>query len=452
MPADAPGKIDFSSFLTPVNAAVGAAAPLMFFLRGRNDYADALTALLAVAFAFQNHFFLVSLRKRHDPFLLLLVVNSVFFYGLRAATLLWAPWSAVLARNPFTAGDLNSGLLYVMLGNSAIFFAALAQPERDDAAPLVPPSGVPARLFVPLLLVLAGLLMDQAPVLSGRLRGYLCILLNSEVMLLFLLVLAVLYAGALSGRQRLLLLAVFAGFVALRTAAGSRSAALTLFYFLLCAWLAVRGRPSFGRGFYAGLMAAIPAGAVLFVAGTLARDKIMVSFPAIFERIGSLDMAAEGMANSFNYGKFFNFPHYFKSVVDNALSPGFTVFDAPKAANLPVFFYRFVPEPTLRSVAAMYQSDMVTVYGEARIIFGAAAGLAWIFFTAFLFQKLYRFLDSRDPFRLGALRAALLYIFLVYFLGSYGLDWFAVDMLRGAVPFLLLLYAFSYSASPGRTE
>jgi len=163
-------------------------------------------------------------------------------------------------------------------------------------------------------------------------------------------------------------------------------------------------------------------------------------------------MSTDMIANSLRYGQVVNFEYYFKSIIDNGLTPGFNIFDAPKAANALSYIYREQPGVSLKAVNSLYQSDMLTIYGEAYVLFGPLAGLVWIFSLTFLFQEIYRRIAGRDPFRSAALKAALLVIFYTYFLESLGMDWLSVFVVRNIIPFFILLYVVSKYAqrSPDR--
>jgi hypothetical protein len=133
-------------------------------------------------------------------------------------------------------------------------------------------------------------------------------------------------------------------------------------------------------------------------------------------------------------------------VIDSGLTPGFNLFDAPKAANVLSLVYNGMPEISLRAIQSNYQSDMLTLYGEAYSLFGYAAGLAAIAVVVFFFSRLYFGIASRDRFSSAALRATILVVFHTYVLGSFGVDWILVDAIRSVIPFLALLYLFQNHA------
>ena len=448
-------KLDFSSFLAVVNAAIAAGILVLFIYHGTNVYVNAYTVYLCLAFAVQNYFFLLVTKRRPNPFLLLLVMYSVFFYEFRVATLLWEPWSTVLVRSAFAAADLSNGLLYVILANCFIFLGVDTFAENGFEPRQRENFGVVSVwLFPPILFFLLGVVLNLNFRPLNFLKGYIWIVFNTDIVLLFGLVFVALYYGALDKWQKILVFCMGLVFVVSRTYVGSRSAILSLFFYSFCAWFAVNGRIALKKRAYIVLTAMVPLAVSLFVLTSLVVRKMYATVPfrIIFDRLGLLDMGAEVVSSSIQYSSVINFQHYFKSVIDSGLTPGFNVFDTPKAANLLSFIYNGVSESSLQAVSVNYQSDIMTVYGEAYALFGPIAGLVGIFLISFLFQKVYRSLAYREPFKQAALRATVLVVFYTYFLGSFGIDWFVVDVVRFAVPFYLLLCLYSMCARnvPGR--
>jgi hypothetical protein len=344
--------------------------------------------------------------------------------------------------------DMNKGFLFVILANFCIFLGVTMYSGKGLApVPLPEITTGRVRVLLPVLLFLLAVVTKIKPELFGGFKGYMEILLTFEVLLLFFLVFVFKYYHVLTRRQKLLIFLLLLAFVVNRTLSGSRAALLTLLFCSFCAWSAVVGRVVLKRKVYIVLAALIPVAAAFFILGTLARKGYSAApysiRDAILDRTGFLDMSVEMIANSYRYRSVVNFGYYFKSIVDSGLTPGFNVFDAPKAANAVSLIYRNQPELSFQALNARYQADMFTVYGEAYALLGFIGGLAGIFVVSFFFQMIYRLLPDRDHFKLAALRAALLYLFYYSFLESCGIDWFVVDILRGIVPFFVLLYLFA---------
>ena len=457
MRANSSDKIDFSVFLMGINALTAAAILFLFFFSGTNEYVNTYTVCLSFAFAAQSHFFLQITRRRPNPFLLLLVMYSVFFYEFRIATLLLEPWSTVFVRNAFGAADLSSGLLFIILANFFIFLGVDTFAESGFEPGQRENSGVVSVWLLPPILFFAlGMAVNLDFRLLSSIKGYVWIIFNPDIVLLFGLVFVALYHEALDRRQKIIVVSMAVIFVAYKTYVGSRSAMLMLFFYSFCAWFAVKGQVALKRKAYMILTALAPLTVALFILATLVVRKSYPEVPLkiIFDRLGLLDMGAEVISGSIPYRSVINFTHYFKSIVDSGLTPGFNVFDAPKAANVLSFIYSGQPAVSLQAISVNYQSDILTVYGEAYALLGPIAGLAGIFVVSFLFQKVYRALAGTGPFKQAALRATVLVVFYTYFLGSFGVDWFVVDAVRFAVPFYLLLCLYSMCARnvPGRAS
>lgn len=437
------GPLDFTSLLAAVNVLAAAATAALWFARGPNDYVNLYALLLSAAFAAQNHFLLLSGKKSGNPFLTLLVFCSIFFYQMRVASLLALPWSAVLPRNPFPADNLAHALLFVIAANFFIFLGVtLAGPARGQGpGPEEPPvPNLPAAVSIFLLALLA----NWGCAYAGRLQGYLVLFFNLDVLLLLMLV--YLLPGFAAGRPnvKFSLLALLLGFLALRTMLGSRSALLTVIFSVICALLSSRARILIPRKLLLPVLLAGPLSMLLFMVGSNFRGlSAVIRTRNIFDRTGFLDMTADILSNAQRYSGVINGGHYLKSVVDSSLTPGFSLFDAPKASNSLFLVYNGYLDKSLYTVAHNYQADMFTVYGEAFALFGPVFGLIAIGVVSFLFASAYRAFGRRGAFVPAALRAVLLYIFYYYFLNSFGFDWFLVDLFRGAVPFLLFLWIFS---------
>lgn len=443
MPADEARGVDFSSFLLLVNFGITAAIIASFFLKGPNDYVNIWGFYLSLAFSAQNFFFLFAVRRRPDPFVLLMVIHALFFYELRVATLLWSPFSIVFVRNLFSSADLNFAILFVMAANYAIFLGATLRSDHG-LRPLHVSGKLSVRLGVPVMVFVFGALFSISSVATAVIRGYVSIIFNYEYVLLFALLLFALCYDFLARRQKILIVCMAVFFVIFRTAIGSRSAILTLFFYVVCVWSSVKGRFVLAKKTYLALVAAVPIALTLFLAASFVRAPIKgLQFQELLDRLGLLDMSAEVIASRIQYGGVINISHYFKSVVDSGLTPGFNLFDAPKAANALSAIYTAMPGISLQIVRENYNSDMMTVYGEAYSLLGPLAGLAGILIAAFLFQKAYRSCVFEDTFKTAVSRTVILVIFHTYFLGSFGIDWFIVDFIRSALPFIALFYLFS---------
>jgi hypothetical protein len=137
-----------------------------------------------------------------------------------------------------------------------------------------------------------------------------------------------------------------------------------------------------------------------------------------------------------------NLPAYFKSIVDNDLTPGFDVYDQPKTATALQFVYRGWGVPSKEDVAEVYQSDQLGIYGEFYALFGYGSCLM-LFLTAYLLKLLFVHLRSVSPFVLAMKRVVVLFVF-VDLLHSYGIDWVIQETIPLAAA--IFIYGFFFAA------
>ena len=143
---------------------------------------------------------------------------------------------------------------------------------------------------------------------------------------------------------------------------------------------------------------------------------------SLFARIGYLDYATRIIADPDKYSQTINLLYYPKSIIDNILSPGGDLFDAPLVSNTIVFVDMGIKNPTHALVRSQYQSMLLTNYGEYYVLFGPYAGAVMLFFTAFIFKSVYFLIRSRNRLVGYLLRAGVLYLFYIW-LKSFGIDW-----------------------------
>ena len=82
--------------------------------------------------------------------------------------------------------------------------------------------------------------------------------------------------------------------------------------------------------------------------------------------------------------------------------------------------------PSLAKVPDAYQSDQFTLYGEFYALFGKWFSLVPIFFTGFLFKRLYLKINQSNIYFFYLKRALVLFVYYST-LNSFGLDWILLD-------------------------
>lgn len=168
-------------------------------------------------------------------------------------------------------------------------------------------------------------------------------------------------------------------------------------------------------------------------------DMRLVLYP-VFNRIGFFDFTVEMVHNYDHLSKYLKPENYFKSVVDNLLTPGFDVFDMPKMSYVITKCYYIPGEPSTRKyrIDENYQSDATSWFGEAYLLFGRFLSLPIVFLVGVLVKQYYVKLSSSR--KLKNLWKKTIVLYLVYtLLYSYGLDWWLIYL----VSFVINYWIFS---------
>lgn len=462
-------SIDLNSLLQIGNVFVIFLTFWAYCLNGGNQYVDGYTVLISVAFALQNSLLLCWEKKSREPMLLLLMITVVLFYLFRVATLLYEPWSAVLIRFPFAPQDMNHAYLFIMFSVLALSLGIkLGRTARMPEVTLPLTAGVESKVFfLSMLVILLDLLAVFGMVIP--LQGFISVLLNADILLVLMLVV---YAVGKDSLQipRHCYGGLLVAFLAIRTLNGSRSALLTAAFSVLFVLFTLQRRVRIRRWVLISLMSILPVAFIGFSITTFYRpfrqakligvidltwtefltrylenvtsgsvqDNLKVVLRPMFDRTGYLDMAADTITNRDSYGQMINPVYYLKSVVDNVLTPGFDVFDVPKAANNAVSVYNNLPLLKRSEVDTFYQSDMFTLFGESYVFFGGYAALVACFLVGFFAKVLFESVSFGSGIWPHVYRAVF-YKLYVLSLWSFGLDWQVADLF-----FFLISVAFLY--------
>jgi hypothetical protein len=154
-------------------------------------------------------------------------------------------------------------------------------------------------------------------------------------------------------------------------------------------------------------------------------------------RAGYFDYSSEIIANSDKYASVFSFQTYFKSIIDNVLSPGFNVFDQPKLSNSLKYAEGDMGAISNKNeIEGSYHTDQFGIYGEMYATFGFFS-LIVLYFVAILFKKLYLYQGRQSPAEKALKNIGLIIIFYQY-MNSFGLDWLLMNTLITFVTFYFL--------------
>jgi hypothetical protein len=455
--------IDFNSVLTIVNLLVMA---LLLYglsqLGDANPYMDVETIVLALLLCVQTHIALFFERKRRDPFVILLAFTMICFFSLRIFTLAVYPYSNVFVRFPYDAGDSNYALIFILLANTCLYAGLYkvnvsVSPINCDKWKAT----TPARALV--LLLAVGLFAytkgrywtTDVP----RVFLFLEVLVYPATMFLMVFAYCLAFARSLGRLFTVTIIALVVIDLLLHSLAGSRGAILDAILQLMVVLLALRGSMSLRKSYVISGVVLMPVLILLMVGVFFVSTFIRVNrgmqgsfdisqamdlsgkalssastaklgdvvLPPVFARAGYFDYSAEIIAHGEEYGGVLNLFTYFKSLVDNLLTPGFDVFDQPRISNALRFVYSSRGTPSKVEVAEAYHSDQLGLYGELYALFGYAS-LPLFFGLAFSLKRIYVKIKGKNPFDLTLKRIIILIAF-GWILNSYGFDWIIIETL-----------------------
>jgi len=153
-------------------------------------------------------------------------------------------------------------------------------------------------------------------------------------------------------------------------------------------------------------------------------------------RIGYLDFFIQKISTTM-YEPYANLLYYFKSIVDN-LTPGGDIFGVPYAAT--AIFTAYHGESDVAN------SEFLTVFGEAHIIFGF---FSFLFYLVMLFFIRYALVKFKSSY---ALNTALFNLFMLMsfylWLRGPGLDMLAVFIVYKGIFVVFVMFIIKYYSKP----
>lgn len=450
--------IDLNKILKVTNFGLLILLWYSYSKHGDGLYVDLTTVLLGTALSIQIGTFLFFERKRRDPFVMLLCLQMTVYFLLRIVTLLNYEFSNVFTRFPFTPDNLNHALVFILVANQFFYFGLTINSLRPSILTSTL-NTKPVKTYLVVVFIAIGYFFAfYQKVGLGFLEGIMgmiqSLFVNLGTMLFMAIVFLILFKGRIDLKTKNIVFVGIIFLVLIQTLTGSRSAILSIVNYLIFASLAIYDCIKVEKKYLVLGGILLPIMIVIFALSTFLRprlenrgtigtetfevlkefdvNEVMVEgsdlvLTEVFDRIGFLDYCAETIANSDKYSEIFNPWYYFKSIVDNILTPGFTVFDTPRVSNATTFVYNERGTPSLARVGEGYQSDEFTMYGEFYALFGKWFSLIPIFFVGFFFKSIYLNLDQSDIYLFYLKRALILFVFYST-LNSFGLDWVLLDV------------------------
>lgn len=467
--------IDLNRILQILNWGILGLLWSIYFIIGDSLYVNFNSILLGTLLSFQVGVFLLVERKKRDPFVILLCLQMIVYFLFRIVTLLNYSFSNVFLRYPFTVSDLNYALIFIITANF-VFYLGLSIRGLKSSIFTELHSKNPKKTYLVFLLIAIAYFFafyDKVGLsfLEEIMSMIQSLIVNLGTMMFMTIVYLLLFKYRINKFTKQLVVASIIIMVIIQTLTGSRSGILSIVNYLIFALLAIYDFIKVKKRYLVGSILLLPLMIIIFAVSTYLRPRLEnrgkigeetfevvkefdlvetategsdLVLMGVFDRIGFLDYCAETITNTDKYAVIFNPVFYFKSIVDNILTPGFTVFDTPRVSNAMSYIYNGRGTPSLSKVSEAYQSDEFTLYGEFYALFGKWFSLIPLFFLGVFFKMLYLSLNPNNFYQFYLKRAIILFVFYGT-LNSFGLDWILLDVTAIFFTYKLFKRFFKYS-------
>lgn len=441
----------------------------IYGIEGETEYVNLSVVILASILTAITWFMIKDSRKKQNPLLVVLVLWLLLFVVIRVITLNFTDFSVCLARCGATAKELSDTLFLIIISALALWIG-LSQNCKSETfsysdvrfKPIYVKRAV-VFYWIALFFHLVGSM--GIPLLSGIAVIIKNFFININNVLFLFLIYVLLVWNRINRRERIICGVTMISFLLILTIGGSRSGIYSVLKMLVFVALTMGYKTIKKKYAYLGI-ALIPIMLFIFVYSTYMRKTSMrdsttgekieliseaadyskgldtrVLFGPVFDRVGFLDYAGEMYVQREKFRSFINIGTEIQSIVDNALSPGFDVFDAPKISNLIANYYEYGKVVFSKSGNSKlsYHSDELTLIGESIVLFGIPLYLVFLFIVGLAFKRAWQRAYRKTNEERFYIRAMILYLFEVL-LSSFGIDWFVLDM----VSFILTFYIFKW--------
>jgi hypothetical protein len=475
----APLTVDFGTLLILANIVIAVLIVQGWAVSGGNEYTDGLTPVLGVLLCLQNIAALALESRRRDPFVTLLAFFLTFYFALRIYTLILYPFSGVFFRFEYTAADTDYALAFIIVANLFVYAGFRVVRISDDNLVVDvgrwrPNSTLRACVLLAVAIVFGFFSAAYwTPENIPRVLNFLVLFIAQWIIILMALSYYILFRRSFSLLASIFLALGVLVEIALSILFGSRSAIVTTVQSVMMVALAISGVIRFRASLLVIGVLSLPllvllAGASFLIAThnrvskdtgekftvsramefsrqgaeSLSDDRdLSVLLPPIFARGGFFDFAAELIAHRKEYSSIFHLSTYYKSIIDNLLTPGFDVYDQPKIGNALEFVYQDMGDPSKEVAEEFYQSDQLEMYGEFYALY-AWASLPLFFLVPWLLKRTYVRLKARNPYALTMKRVVTLFIW-AEIINSFGFDWLAAEVFPLLVAIFMWRYCFT---------
>lgn len=437
---------------------------------GASSYVNSTTVILSLVLCVVSLFVISDSKKKDNPLLFVLAWWCLFFYVIRIITLNYTDYSVCLKRCGAGVDDVNNGLVLTILCVITLWLVFRSIKTTRNKAEIdvrYKPGYVRRALIIYWVTFFINVVAEYGLPMSGLASIIRNFILNIFDLLYLLLAYTILIWDRIEKKEKLYMGLSMLAFIAFVTLSGSRSGFYSIFKMLLFVFLAL-GYKKIKRIYIWGVVALVPVMLAFFIYSTYMRqmgmmesslqDKVgliegaidktadletRVVVSPVFDRIGFIDYTTEMMVSKERFKSFVNVGFEFKSIVDNALSPGFDLFDAPKISNMIDNSYNLSSSKVISKTANSsedYHSDELTAFGESYVLFGFIGGILFMFIAGILFRNVWNKADKKKNEQGLFQKAICLYLFEV-FLSSYGYDWLVLNL----ICFLLTMIIFNAS-------
>ena len=443
---------------------------VVYAIVGDGIYTNLNTISLGELLGILLLFMLYDANVNNNKLLILLSWWLISFFLLRIITLNYTEYSAVLPRCNADVRNVNNTILLLMAGGVVLWAAIHISKSRSrnnyNTSSL---SGISLSFNWTTILFFISYFIYFIGKLESPLSGVLSIITN---FLLYPTAIVFLYTTyittvwpQLNKIQRVIALSAMGLFLIEATLTGSRGGIFNLLIILFIAFLA-QDYKKIKKRYVLGVVILVPLMFAVFVFTTYMRklgawqastqEKVELIPQVIeigkdldtkdlvapmFDRVGFLDFMIEMNANRAYFSSFINLKEEFKATVDNALSPGFDLFDAPKIGTRIANSYSYGLNTVLSkklNTKEDHKSDALTMFGESYVIFGIPLCFLFVAVIGTLFKKYWLYAHD-SIFEKAVIKKAMCLFFFYSILYSYGFDWFILDVLRYYIAYCLFV-------------
>lgn len=423
-----------------------------------SSYIDNTSVFLGMILTVICMFITRDARKTSNNYLFILSLWSLVYCVLRIVTLYYTDFSTVLERCNADSYDINWCLVYTIVCVLTLWIA-LHKKERSQYVGrnmlADPRNNVNSRKVLVLFwiaLIIEIIVDNQIPILCGIASIIKNFILNIVYVFYMMIVYMYLYRNQIEKKYKYIFILSVLAFVIYRTLQGSRAGIFGVLKMFLYISLALeiynikRKYILIGTVLlpimifffsYATYMRKTYASKVsletkMKVATTILKQEnnlvnTDVLYAEIYERIGFFDFTCEMVTNKRNLSQVINPLNEIRSIIDNALTPGFDLFDQARMSHLVSKYYEYKRNiPKTKFMQLNYQSDELTLFGESYLLLPLPINIFFVFLVGLVFRILWIQRGNMSVLKRLIRRAIAIYLF-EELLSSYGIDWFILD-------------------------